>query len=50
MNYEKMDEERILEEQILQEISRLTKLREEILAEIISLDEQIQKAYEEVEQ
>ncbi len=44
MTYEDMDEE-----QILQEISRLTKLREEVLAEIISLDEQIQKLHEESE-
>ncbi len=44
MNYEDMDED-----QLLQELSRLTKLREEVLAEIISLDEQIQKLHEESE-
>lgn len=45
MNYEEMDED-----QLLNELSRLTKLREEKLAEIISLDEQIQKLHEESEQ
>lgn len=45
MNYEEMDED-----QLLQELSRLTKLREEVLAEIISLDKQIQKLHEESEQ
>lgn len=45
MNYEEMDEY-----QLLNELSRLTKLREEKLAEIISLDEQIQKLHEESEQ
>jgi hypothetical protein len=44
-NYEEMDED-----QLLNELSRLTKLREEKLAEIISLDEQIQKLHEESEQ
>lgn len=45
MTYEEMDEY-----QLLNELSRLTKLREEKLAEIISLDEQIQKLHEESEQ
>ena len=45
MTYEDMNED-----QLLQELSRLTKLREEKLAEIISLDKQIQKLHEESEQ
>ncbi len=45
MNYEDMDEY-----QLLNELSRLTKLREEKLAEIISLDEQIQKLHEGTDQ
>ena len=42
--------ENMTEEQLLQELSRLTKLREEKLAEIISLDEQIQKLHEGTDQ
>ena len=47
----KMNEyENMTEDQLLQELLRLTKLRDEKLSEIISLDEQIQKLHEGTDQ
>lgn len=42
--------ENMTEEQLLNELSRLTKLRDEKLAEIISLDEQIRRLHEGTDQ
>ena len=42
--------ENMTEEELLNELSRLTKLRDEKLAEIRGLDEQIQKLHEGTDQ